>query len=112
MSALERRTGGRILVDQLIAQGVERLTCVPGESYLAVLDALHDAAIDVLVCRNEGGAAIMADAYGKLTGRPGICFRRPLSRGFGPVGCPSKPLVSYQRNRQLAGWNLPPLANR
>src|SRR3954453_5532917 len=80
MSALERRTGGRILVDQLIAQGVERLTCVPGESYLAVLDALHDAAIDVLVCRNEGGAAMMAEAYGKLTGRPGVCF---VTRGPG-----------------------------
>jgi acetolactate synthase-1/2/3 large subunit len=75
-----RRTGGQILVDQLIAQGVERLTCVPGESYLAVLDALHDASIDVLVCRNEGGAAMMADAYGKLTGRPGICF---VTRGPG-----------------------------
>ena len=75
-----RRTGGRILVDQLIAQGVERLTCVPGESYLAVLDALHDAAIDVLVCRAEGGAAMMAEAYGKLTGRPGVCF---VTRGPG-----------------------------
>src|SRR5450631_967681 len=75
-----RRTGGQILVDQLVAQGVERLTCVPGESYLAVLDALHDASIDVLVCRNEGGAAMMADAYGKLTGRPGICF---VTRGPG-----------------------------
>jgi acetolactate synthase-1/2/3 large subunit len=74
------RTGGQILVDQLLAQGVERLTCVPGESYLAVLDALHDAAIDVLVCRNEGGAAMMAEAYGKLTGRPGICF---VTRGPG-----------------------------
>src|ERR1700733_3509184 len=74
------RTGGQVLVDQLIAQGVERLTCVPGESYLAVLDALHDASIDVLVCRNEGGAAMMADAYGKLTGRPGICF---VTRGPG-----------------------------
>src|SRR4051794_21868441 len=80
MSIPARRTGGQILVDQLIKQGVERLTCVPGESYLAVLDALHDAAIDVLVCRNEGGAAIMADAYGKLTGRPGICF---VTRGPG-----------------------------
>src|SRR3954452_4995688 len=80
MSALERRTGGRLLVDQLIAQGVERLTCVPGESYLAVLDALHDAAIDVLVCRNEGGATMIAEASGKLTGRPGICF---VTRGPG-----------------------------
>jgi acetolactate synthase-1/2/3 large subunit len=80
MAKSVRRTGGQILVDQLIAQGVERLTCVPGESYLAVLDALHDASIDVLVCRNEGGAAMMADAYGKLTGRPGICF---VTRGPG-----------------------------
>jgi acetolactate synthase I/II/III large subunit len=80
MTISERRTGGRILVDQLIAQGVERLTCVPGESYLAVLDALFDAKVDVVVCRNEGGAAMMADAYGKLTGRPGICF---VTRGPG-----------------------------
>ena len=80
MAKVMPRTGGQILVDQLIAQGVERLTCVPGESYLAVLDALHDALIDVMVCRNEGGAAMMADAYGKLTGRPGICF---VTRGPG-----------------------------
>ncbi|WP_181707689.1 thiamine pyrophosphate-binding protein [Chthonobacter rhizosphaerae] len=77
---LQPRSGGRLLVDQLLAQGVERLTCVPGESYLAVLDALHDASIDVLVCRNEGGAAMMAEAYGKLTGRPGVCF---VTRGPG-----------------------------
>lgn len=76
------RTGGQILVDQLMAQGVDRLTCVPGESFLAVLDALHDASIDVLVCRQEGGAAMMAEAYGKLTGRPGICF---VTRGPGSM---------------------------
>ena len=80
MVKMSYRTGGQILVDQLIAQGVDRLTCVPGESYLAVLDALYDASIDVLVCRNEGGAAMMADAYGKLTGRPGVCF---VTRGPG-----------------------------
>jgi acetolactate synthase-1/2/3 large subunit len=74
------RSGGQILVDQLLVQGVDRATCVPGESYLAVLDALHDAAIDVLVCRQEGGAAMMADAYARLTGRPGICF---VTRGPG-----------------------------
>ena len=74
------RTGGQILIDQLVAQGVERLTCVPGESYLAALDAMHDAPIDVMICRNEGGAAMMAEAYGKLTGRPGICF---VTRGPG-----------------------------
>jgi acetolactate synthase I/II/III large subunit len=74
------RTGGQILIDQLAAQGVERVTCVPGESYLAALDALHDSPIDVMICRAEGGAAMMAEAYGKLTGRPGICF---VTRGPG-----------------------------
>jgi acetolactate synthase I/II/III large subunit len=80
------RTGGRILVDQLIVHGVDHLFCVPGESYLAALDALHDAAINVTVCRQEGGAAMMADAYGKLTGRPGICFttRGPGSTNASP----------------------------
>jgi len=78
----DSRSGGRILVDQLQLQGVERLTCVPGESFLAVLDALHDASIDVVVCRQEGGAAIMAEAYGKLTGRPGVCF---VTRGPGSM---------------------------
>ena len=77
---MTQRSGGRILVDQLLIQGTERLACVPGESYLAVLDALHDAQIDVLVCRNEGGAAMMAEAYGKLTGKPGVCF---VTRGPG-----------------------------
>ena len=80
MSGWPSRTGAHVLVDQLIAQGVERVTCVPGESYLAVLDALRDSAVDVLVCRQEGGAAIMAEAAGKLTGRPGICF---VTRGPG-----------------------------
>ncbi len=78
--APRRRTGGQILIDQLVAQGVDRLTCVPGESYLAALDAMHDAPIDVMICRNEGGAAMMAEAYGKMTGRPGICF---VTRGPG-----------------------------
>ncbi len=74
------RSGGQILVDQLRRQGVDRVTCVPGESYLAVLDALHDSGIDTLVCRAEGGAAMMAEAYGKLTGRPGVCL---VTRGPG-----------------------------
>ena len=68
------RTGARILIDALQGHGLTHAFGVPGESYLAVLDALHDAAIDVLVCRNEGGAAMMAEAYGKLTGRPAACF--------------------------------------
>ena len=75
------RTGGRILVDALLAQGCERIFCIPGESYLAVLDALHDSpAIDLVVARQEGGAAFMADADGKMTGRPGIAF---VTRGPG-----------------------------
>ena len=74
------RSGGQILVDQLVAHGVRHVFCVPGESYLAVLDALVDVDIDVTVCRQEGGAAMMADAHGKLSGRPGICM---VTRGPG-----------------------------
>src|SRR5690554_7833164 len=74
------RLGGHILVDQLVAHGVRHVFCVPGESYLAVLDGLHDHQIDVTVCRQEGGAAMMADAHGKLTGQPGICM---VTRGPG-----------------------------
>jgi len=79
-ASLPARTGGQLLIAQLLAQGVERLTCVPGESYLAALDALYDSGVEVISCRNEGGAAMMADAYGKLTGRPGVCF---VTRGPG-----------------------------
>jgi acetolactate synthase-1/2/3 large subunit len=74
------RSGGQILIDQLVAQGVERVYCVPGESYLAALDALNSAPIEVTVCRQEAGAAIMALTEGRLTGRPGICF---VTRGPG-----------------------------
>jgi acetolactate synthase-1/2/3 large subunit len=68
------RTGARILVDQLVVHGVDTAFCVPGESYIAVLDALRDAPIRLVVARHEAGAANMAEAYAKLTGRPGICF--------------------------------------
>ena len=76
------RTGGQILVDNLVSQGCDLAFCVPGESYLAVLDALYDARdrLRLVVCRQEGGAAYMAEAYGKLTGRPGIVF---VTRGPG-----------------------------
>ena len=75
------RTGGQILIDALKIHGVDTAFCVPGESYLAALDALHDTPeIKLIVCRQEGGAAYMAEAYGKLTGRPGICF---VTRGPG-----------------------------
>jgi acetolactate synthase I/II/III large subunit len=68
------RTGARILVDQLLAHGVDTAFCVPGESYIGVLDALRDTPIRLVVARHEAGAANMAEAYGKLTGRPGICL--------------------------------------
>lgn len=74
------RTVGQALVDQLIIQGVRRIACVPGESYLPVLDALGDSEIAITVCRHEGGAAMMADAWGRATGAPGICF---VTRGPG-----------------------------
>jgi acetolactate synthase-1/2/3 large subunit len=79
---MTKRSGGRILIDCLRTQGVDRIFGVPGESYLAALDALHDArdAIQFVVCRHESGAAFMADAYAKLTGKPGICF---VTRGPG-----------------------------
>jgi acetolactate synthase-1/2/3 large subunit len=75
------RTGGRILVDALVAQGCDRIFTVPGESFLPVLDALVDSpGIDVVVTRAEGGAAFMAEADGKMTHRPGVCF---VTRGPG-----------------------------
>jgi acetolactate synthase-1/2/3 large subunit len=88
------RTGGRVLVDQLAIQGVERVFCVPGESYLAALDALHDTPeIALTVCRQEGGAAMMADAHAKLTGRPGVCF---VTRGPGACNAASGVHVAFQ----------------
>src|SRR5437763_2419214 len=74
------RSGGEVLVDQLVANGVKHVFCVPGESYLAALDAFHDRDVAVTVCRQEGGAVMMAEAAGKLTGRPGIAF---VTRGPG-----------------------------
>jgi acetolactate synthase-1/2/3 large subunit len=75
-----RRTAAEVLVDQLIVHGARHAFCVPGESYLAVLDAFHDRDLAITVCRQEGGAAMMAEAIGKATGRPGICF---VTRGPG-----------------------------
>src|ERR1700761_3656225 len=74
------RTAAEVLVDQLQIHGVQHVFCVPGESYLAVLDAFHDSALTVTVCRQEGGAAMMAEAVGKATGQPGVCF---VTRGPG-----------------------------
>jgi acetolactate synthase-1/2/3 large subunit len=74
------RTGGEILVDQLSIHGVRHVFCVPGESYLAALDAFHDRDVELTVCRHESAAAIAAEAVGKTTGRPGVCF---VTRGPG-----------------------------
>ena len=75
------RSGGQILVNSLRVHGADLAFCVAGESYLDVLDAFHDASdIKLITCRHEGGAANMAEAAGKLTGRPGICF---VTRGPG-----------------------------
>ncbi|MEL4070673.1 thiamine pyrophosphate-binding protein [Ochrobactrum sp. GPK 3] len=76
------RNGGQLLVESLVALGARKSFGVPGESYLAVLDALHDTkgALDFVLCRNEGGASFMAAAWGKLTGEPGLCF---VTRGPG-----------------------------
>src|ERR1700747_3802561 len=74
------RTAAEVLVDQLVTNGVRHAFCVPGESYLAVLDAMCDRDVTITVCRQEGGAAMMAEAVGKATGRPGVCF---VTRGPG-----------------------------
>lgn len=74
------RTGGEILIDQLRIHGIRHAFCVPGESYLAALDAFHDSDIKLTVCRHESGAAMAAEAMAKVTGRPGICF---VTRGPG-----------------------------
>src|ERR1700688_2469237 len=89
------RSGGRILVDQLGIHGADTAFCVPGESYLDVLNAFYDVRerMRLIVCRQEGGAAFMAEAYGKLTGRPGICF---VTRGPGATNASIGVHTAYQ----------------
>jgi acetolactate synthase I/II/III large subunit len=93
------RTGGRILVDQLFIQGCDRIFTVPGESFLAVLDALHDMPqIQTVVCRQEGGVAFMACADGALTGRPGIAF---VTRGPGATNASIGVHVAMQDSQPM-----------
>ena len=93
------RTGGQLVVENLRINGVKRVFCVPGESFLPVLDSLHDTPeIDLIVSRNEGGAAMMADAHGKLTGMPGICL---VSRGPGAANCCSGIHIAFQDSTPL-----------
>src|SRR4029078_3168129 len=99
MRAIEKvRTAAEVLVDQLIKNGVRHVFCVPGESYLAVLDAFHDRDIAVTVCRQEGGAALMADAVGRAAGRPGICF---VTRVPDETNAPPGLLMSLQDSALL-----------
>ncbi|TWJ19199.1 thiamine pyrophosphate-binding protein [Geobacter argillaceus] len=97
---VNERNGGRILVDTLKINGTDMAFCVPGESYLPVLDALHDEqdTIRLIVCRQEGGAAFMAEAYGKLTGRPGICF---VTRGPGATNASIGVHTAFQDSTPL-----------
>jgi acetolactate synthase-1/2/3 large subunit len=90
-----KRSGGRVLVDQLRIHGVDTAFCVPGESYLDVIDALYDhrESVRLIVCRQEGGAAFMAEAYGKCTGKPGICF---VTRGPGATNASIGVHTAYQ----------------
>jgi len=87
------RHGGQILVDQLKIQGVRRVFCVPGESYLAALDGLFQSGIDTIVGRNEGGVSMMAEAHAKLTGDVGIAF---VTRGPGATNASSGVHVAFQ----------------
>ena len=92
------RTAARALVDALEKQGVDRVFCVPGESYLAVLDALRDSTIETVVARQEGGAAMMAEADAKLTGRPGVVF---VTRGPGATNASAGVHVAQQDSTPL-----------
>jgi len=95
------RSAAEVLVDQLRIHGVKHVFCVPGESYLAVLDAFHDSDLAITVCRQEAGACMMAEAIGKVTGRPGVCFvtRGPgatnASHGIHIARQDSSPLVMF-----------------
>jgi acetolactate synthase I/II/III large subunit len=96
---MTKRTGGQILVDQLRMQGCDRIFTVPGESFLAVLDALHDVPeIQTVVCRQEGGVAFMACADGALTGRPGVAF---VTRGPGATNASIGVHVAMQDSQPM-----------
>lgn len=92
------RHGGQALVEQLQVLGVTRVFSVPGESFLAALDGLHDSGIQNVVCRHEGGATMMADAHAKLTGQPGVAF---VTRGPGATNASSGVHVAKQDSTPL-----------
>ena len=104
------RHGGKILIDQLEAQGATTAFTVPGESFLAALDGLHDSnRIKTIICRQEGGASMMAEAWGKITGEPGILF---VTRGPGAANAMSGLHVARQDSTpMLAFVGMPSLGH-
>lgn len=97
----DARHGGQVLVDQLKLHGVRRVFSVPGESFLAALDGLYDSGIDNIVCRHEGGASMMAEAHGKLTGQPGILF---VTRGPGAANAAAGLHVAQQDSTPMIAF--------
>ena len=95
---MANRHGGKILADQLAIQGVTRVFSVPGESFLAALDGLYDHDIQNIVCRQEGGASLMAEAHAKATGRAGVVF---VTRGPGATNASSGLHVAMQDSTPL-----------
>jgi acetolactate synthase-1/2/3 large subunit len=92
------RTAAEVLVDQLVIHGARQVFCVPGESYIAALDAMVERPVEVTVCRQESGACMMAEAVGKLTGRPGICF---VTRGPGATNASAGLHIAQQDSTPL-----------
>ncbi|NDR55515.1 thiamine pyrophosphate-binding protein [Pseudoruegeria sp. M32A2M] len=95
------RHGGQILIDQLKLRGVRRVFSVPGESFLAALDGLHESGIENIVCRHEGGASMMAEAHGKMTGAPGILF---ATRGPGATNAAAGLHVAQQDSTPMIAF--------
>ena len=96
------RHGGKVLVDQLEIQGATTAFTVPGESFLAALDGLHDSnRIKTIICRQEGGASMMAEAWGKITGEPGVCF---VTRGPGAANAMSGLHVARQDSTPMVAF--------
>ncbi|WP_336714133.1 thiamine pyrophosphate-dependent enzyme [Arthrobacter sp. USHLN218] len=107
---MEKKHAGQAIVDSLALHGVKRVFAVPGESYLAVLDGLHGASIDTVVCRQEGGAAYMAEAHGKFTGEPGVAM---VTRGPGAANAYVAVHSAWQDGTPLVLFvGLIPIADR
>jgi acetolactate synthase I/II/III large subunit len=97
-STMQQTNGAQALVEILVRNRVEHVFCVPGESYLAVLDALRDSGVQITICRNEGGAVMAAEAVGKATGRPGVCF---VTRAPGATNAAGGVFIAHQDSTPL-----------